>query len=934
MKKPPISRTKKLAFILIGLFLLYVIAGFWVVPPLLKPILENELSGQIGRNVTIEEIKLNPLSLSATTNRLTVYEIDGEPFAGFEELFADVQLSSIVRWAVTFKEIRVLAPFGVLKLLPEEKLNIEDILAKFSRSEPRPNQKVELPPAIISKLQVKDGKFSVDVLAGTEPIHEVFFPITFNLENLSTLKERQGAYTFVFSGASGGQYQLDGQLSVNPVRVEGSYSSTGTSLNQLWKHFRDRVSFQILSGTIGAAGNYMLEYIEGTLKAKLQNGEFELKDFQVTEKGKDKAFISLPSFSMQGINVDLMAREILIEKVKTADARMESWLEPDGSFTPLSLLLTDLQKFEAMKKTGSNEPKTTASRPWYVAVNTIEAANWGAAVEDRTLHKPARFTFDDIKVSIDNLTNKQNVKTTVDMALQFNRAGTVRVNGTAGIDPLTADLRVIFDKIALHPFQPYVDTALNAQIAAGTTSSEGRVLWGGIEGQPQLRFQGEWSIDGLEINDRLHPEDFIELPQFKTSDIVLELLPNRLHVPNVLINKPHARVTIDQNGTINVVHAFTPHKKQDQKERENLLQRLVNFLILQFKGPMPINVDLIQLLNFTGDFVDDSITPAYTTHLEIAKGTMKGLSSDPSERADLKIEGNIDKSATIESTGKMNPLNALQHTEVDFSLKDFDLKPISAYSANTIGYHIAQGTLHLKMNYRIADDKFNGDNRIYIDQLTLGDEVGGPSPLSLPVALGVALLKDDNDRITLKVPVGGSVKDLRSGLGQAIKSDLKETFDDIGDSPFSMISEVDGFKGEQLRYIEFESGLSKLSGQSTKKLEALATFLNERTALTLGVQGTADRQMDWAHVSERQTKHEIPGNRQEAARAEQGDPATGQDIDDEQLNQLAQMRAEQVKTTLTQQGKVSAERIQLKPVQIKSSPDGNSGRVELFLSAE
>jgi hypothetical protein len=365
-KKSNHSWIKKSGFILACLFLLYVIAGFWVVPPLLKPILEKELSSQIGRKVTIKGIRLNPLALSATTINLTVYEINGKPFAGFEELFVNAQVSSIVKWAVTFKEIRILAPFGVLKLLPQKKLNIDDILTKFSQPKHTPNQKAELPRAVISKLQVIEGKFSVDDLTKTEPVHDTFSPITFTLENLSTLKERQGAYKFVGVGASGEQYQLDGHLSVNPVRVEGSYSMKGTNLNQLWKHFKDQVSFQVINGIIGASGNYTLEFIDGTLNAKLQNGEFELKDFQVTEKGKDKAFIALPYFSMQGINADLKTQEIIIEQVKTTDARMESWLEPDGSFKPLSLFLTDLKKLQEIKKTGPTKPKTTASRTWYL----------------------------------------------------------------------------------------------------------------------------------------------------------------------------------------------------------------------------------------------------------------------------------------------------------------------------------------------------------------------------------------------------------------------------------------------------------------------------------------------------------------------------------------------------------------------------------------
>ena len=203
-KKSARSLIKKLGLIIIGLFLLYVIAGFWVVPLLLKPRLEKELSGQIGRKVTIEEIKLNPLVLSATTTNLTVYEKDGEPFAGFKELLIDAELSSIVRWAVTFKEIRVLSPFGVLKLLPDKTLNITDILTKFSQPEPESEQQTELPRAILSKLQVEDGKFTLENLSGAEPVIETYSPINFSLANVSTLKEREGAFKFAGVGPLGG----------------------------------------------------------------------------------------------------------------------------------------------------------------------------------------------------------------------------------------------------------------------------------------------------------------------------------------------------------------------------------------------------------------------------------------------------------------------------------------------------------------------------------------------------------------------------------------------------------------------------------------------------------------------------------------------------------------------------------------------------------
>ena len=171
-----------------------MIIGFWIVPPLLKPKLEEQLSGLLGRKVTIAAIKLNPLALSATVFNLTVHEIDGQPFAGFEALYTNAQVSSIFKWAFIVSEIRIQGPFGVLKLLPGNKLNIDDVLTKLSAPSPDPEEEHGLPRAIIENFQVIDGKAVVENLSGKEPIREELAPFSFVIDNLSTLVGRQGEY--------------------------------------------------------------------------------------------------------------------------------------------------------------------------------------------------------------------------------------------------------------------------------------------------------------------------------------------------------------------------------------------------------------------------------------------------------------------------------------------------------------------------------------------------------------------------------------------------------------------------------------------------------------------------------------------------------------------------------------------------------------------
>jgi len=412
MKAKRIALAKKTGLIVVGLFLVYAIVGFWVIPPLIKPKIEAVLSGQTGRKVTIESIKLNPLVLSATTTNLTIHETDGAPFAGFAELYANAQVSSIFKWAFTVKEIRVQDPFGVLKLLPENKLNIDDILAKLSEPKPEPaKEEAGLPRAIIETFQVIDGKAAFENLSGEEPIREELTPISFTLENLSTLEGRQGEYHFAGTGPMGGQFEIKGEIEINPVRVQGTYTIDNTRLNHYWEHIKDLVSFQIISGTTDLSGSYALEIIDDKLDVRLENATFELKDFELVEKGKDEVLIALPTLSLDGISADLNARKIVVDRLKSTDAVFKSWVAADGSSELQNLFQPDIEKLMAMNASETPDantdikPEKTGEAPWEASINDIHVTNWVFTIDAQTRNEPIRET-----VTLDAFTAK-NIST-------------------------------------------------------------------------------------------------------------------------------------------------------------------------------------------------------------------------------------------------------------------------------------------------------------------------------------------------------------------------------------------------------------------------------------------------------------------------------------------------------------------------------------------
>jgi len=90
--------------------------------------------------------------------------------------------------------------------------------------------------------------------------------------------------------------------------------------------------------------------------------------------------------------------------------------------------------------------------------------------------------------------------------------------------------------------------------------------------------------------------------------------------------------------------------------------------------------------------------------------------------------------------------------------------------------------------------------------------------------------------------------------------------------------------------------------------------------------------MDWAAISGESSEKIQPDDNVMSEKDIRGGPAAGQRINEEKLKQLAHMRAEMVRSYLVEKANVEAGRLQIEPVQIKPSPDGEKGRVELSLS--
>jgi hypothetical protein len=170
---------------------------------------------------------------------------------------------------------------------------------------------------------------------------------------------------------------------------------------------------------------------------------------------------------------------------------------------------------------------------------------------------------------------------------------------------------------------------------------------------------------------------------------------------------------------------------------------------------------------------------------------------------------------------------------------------MTPYAGKYAGYAIEKGKLSLSLKYLIENRKLSAQNKVFIDQFTLGSQTDSPDATKLPVRLAVSLLKDRNGAIKLDFPIAGSLDDPEFSVWGVIVQLITNILSKAATAPLALLGAVfGGDSEEELSSLEFDYGRFNLDNAAEEKLKTLATALADRPALKLEMSGYVDKEKD------------------------------------------------------------------------------------------
>ncbi|MBP7564612.1 MAG: DUF748 domain-containing protein, partial [Burkholderiaceae bacterium] len=293
--------------------------------------------------------------------------------------------------------------------------------------------------------------------------------------------------------------------------------------------------------------------------------------------------------------------------------------------------------------------------------------------------------------------------------------------------------QLVAESVPLHPFSSYLSEVLNIELLRAQAGFRGRVRFASQSAGPLVQVNGDMSIADLRANTaraRAQAEAAPSagaaaartVPAASPLGVGQELLnwralalrglavdmapgkPTRVDVSETALADFYASVSISETGRINLQDLV---RQQDgpapsQASAQPMVQGApapagaasapAAAASGDGKPPAVINFGPIVLSGGRVLFSDRFVRPNYSADLSELSGRLEAFSSvavdGQPQMAALELRGRAESTATLEVTGRLNPLAQPLALDIQGKVRDLELPPLSPYSVKYAGHGI------------------------------------------------------------------------------------------------------------------------------------------------------------------------------------------------------------------------------------------------------
>jgi hypothetical protein len=820
---------------------LYTLSGFLGVPVAVKSAAIKTLHDSLGRTASIERVRFNPYVLSLEVNGFVLLDPDGVTLAEFDRFFANLQLSSLFRWAWTFRELSLEGLDARFERFAPGDSRLTRLLAdRAVRAAPEPATEQDsggLPRLLIHNLDLKNGSihFRDDVPA--DPVELLFGPVDVSIQQLNTLPDRDGRQRVTIALPHNARIEWQGSIDLAPLRSEGTLSVENSRLDQTIAYLKALLPLDSIEAVLSLQTNYRLnEMPDGSVDVALDALQGQLKDVTVSGLAPVTEFLALTEISVSGGSLRYPQSEMTFDSIRIRDPRLVGWVDERGQLSLQQLQTPDSEASDA----GGADADSPAAAEWRLGLGELAVENAQIEFEDRSIRPAATVGLQNVAVSVRDISNEENAVFPVSVSGGLSAGGELAFDGEiTALPEFSLRGAATAGALSLTLAQPYAQQQLNILIEDGLLDLAADLA---LESSGAMTAGGRLDVTNLRIADTRENLPLVGWERLVIDRFEAATESGRLELSLVTLDQPFGRLVINEDLSTNLTGLLATAEGAAPDDAapaavSDTTETAKPAAVEADSTPIALVIGGTRIRDGAMDFSDLSLPLPFATEIRQMNGTISTLNSSSAAPAEIRLEGQVDEYGLARIEGAMNLFDPVHNTDVTMEFRNLLMSSLSPYSVEFAGRKIDEGKLNLDLKYRIQESQLQGQNKVVMSDLVLGDEVDNPDAMSLPLGLAVALLTDANGVIDIDLPVQGDINDPEFAIGGVILKAFVGLVTKIVSAPFRLLGSLIGVESEDFGQFQFLGGRSDLTPPELEKIAQLREALQQRPELGVKVSG-------------------------------------------------------------------------------------------------
>ena len=663
------DKKKKIALItgicVVSLLLIYTLLGFFGLPYAIKNIAPKYLK-DYNATLFVSDAKFNPFTfeLNATNAELNTTS----PLFSTKQIDLKLKPFSIFKKLVEIDIFRLDEP--KVKIARDKKANFNFsnfISDDNATSEDNSTSSINF---ALNNAKIIKGSFSYSDQNLTKPFNVSFDDINYELSSLNTKKNSAGSHIFDSNSSLAHKIDLNGDIKLNPLKIEGNVSIKDFSIKPVAISFIDNDTLNLKNAIINLKINYDIKADENATRINLKDGFLNVKGLSLDEGANELSLgeLELPKFDLDSKIADKTEATLNLSAINFNDISFKNAI----SASVKSLNLSDISLLANLNE--KSELNATAKLK-SVGANALKIDE-----ADR------------------NLANLKDINAS---NLNINLAN----NKTA----------LTLEKIALNGINAPLSKSANANVAsAGVTNTSFT-----MDGNKSLASLDELNIKNIELKAK--NKDIASVTDVGVKSISFDLLKMALNIASVDVNKPKFASELNDNG-LSAVNELgfgeqsakpakaAKHTKKVEKKVENksASKSKENEFKFDIKNISVNNADIALTHLFEGEKIAHKFDNLFVK--------VANLSSDFSKPFDAKVamKSSQKLNLDVDSKIKIEPLDV----SAKIKLNDTNLPKYFAYAKPFLEADLASGQLESNAEISYAKD-IKADAKVSIKDIRL-----------------------------------------------------------------------------------------------------------------------------------------------------------------------------------------------------------------------